>query len=215
MMKQRLKMRQERKNRDPRRDALALIRMPRPPNLLSLASRTSKIQLRTSLRCYATRASTSREPTIFAPATGRGKTAISILRVSGPDALNVWRDMTKPPRQQLEGVRRSVAATVRDPPARKAMLRRIVHPKTNEVLDEGIVLYFPGEWPSFRTRQTSLTFGRAADSALTAQPTLELHTHGSPALMELLLELLPTLPGSFRIAEPGESRTSSCAEVPR
>lgn len=44
----------------------------------------------------------------------------------------------------------------------------------------------------------------AAHSALTAQPTLELHLHGSPALMQLLLKLLPTLSPSFRIAEPGE-----------
>ena len=39
---------------------------------------------------------------------------------------------------------------------------------------------------------------------MTAQPTLELHLHGSPALMQLLLKLLPTLSPSFRIAEPGE-----------
>lgn len=44
----------------------------------------------------------------------------------------------------------------------------------------------------------------AGHSALTAQPTLELHLHGSPALMQLLLKLLPTLSPSFRIAEPGE-----------
>lgn len=45
--------------------------------------------------------------------------------------------------------------------------------------------------------------GMAEESSLTAQPTLELHTHGSPALMELLLGILPTLGKEFRIAEPG------------
>ncbi|BGP29443.1 mitochondrial splicing system protein [Rhodotorula toruloides] len=75
---------------------------------------------------------------------------------------------------------------VKDPPERRAVLRKIVHPETGEVLDEGVILYFP------------------AHSALTAQPTLELHLHGSPALMQLLLRLLPTLNNSFRIAEPGE-----------
>lgn len=43
-----------------------------------------------------------------------------------------------------------------------------------------------------------------AHSALTAQPTLELHLHGSPALMQLLLRLLPSLGSGFRVAEPGE-----------
>ncbi|ORY80699.1 tRNA modification GTPase TrmE [Leucosporidium creatinivorum] len=166
--------------------------MPRLPTTLLSSSRSScsiRIRCPAVIRPPRTFASTSAvEPTIFAPATGRGKTAISILRISGPDALNVWRKMTKPPRKPLQEEQAVVAASSppRDPPARRAMLRRIVHPTTDEVLDEGIVLYFP------------------ANSALTAQPTLELHIHGSPALMELLLQLLPTLPGSFRIAEPGE-----------
>ncbi|GAA5990684.1 hypothetical protein JCM10908_003188 [Rhodotorula pacifica] len=120
-----------------------------------------------------------RLPTIFAPATGKGKSAIAILRISGDDALEVWRRMTVSPKSR----RRSKEA---EPPERKAVLRKIVHPETNEVLDEGVVLYFPRH------------------SALTAQPTLELHLHGSPALMQLLLKLLPTLSPSFRIAEPGE-----------
>lgn len=84
-------------------------------------------------RCFA---SASREPTIFAPATGRGKCAISILRISGPDALEVWRRMTGPPRTQ----RGKAPASPRE---RRAVLRSIVHPETKEVLDEGIVLYFP------------------------------------------------------------------------
>lgn len=55
-----------------------------------------------------------------------------------------------------------------------------------------------------RTKGTHADF-LAANSALTAQPTLELHTHGSPALTALLLQLLPTLGDDFRIAEPGSS----------
>ncbi|GAA5911017.1 hypothetical protein JCM8208_003958 [Rhodotorula glutinis] len=121
-----------------------------------------------------------RLPTIFAPATGKGKSAISILRISGPDALEVWRQMTLPARGRTQSDR-----TRREPPERKAVLRRIVAPD-GEVLDEGVVLYFPSH------------------SALTAQPTLELHLHGSPALMQLLLRLLPSLGNGFRIAEPGE-----------
>ncbi|GAA5844858.1 hypothetical protein JCM9279_000019 [Rhodotorula babjevae] len=121
-----------------------------------------------------------RPPTIFAPATGKGKSAISILRISGPDALEVWRKMTVPARGRTQSDR-----TRSEPPERRAVLRRIVAPD-GEVLDEGVVLYFPSH------------------SALTAQPTLELHLHGSPALMQLLLQLLPALGNGFRIAEPGE-----------
>ncbi|GAA5842893.1 hypothetical protein JCM3766R1_005694 [Sporobolomyces carnicolor] len=117
-------------------------------------------------------------PTIFASASGKGRSAIQILRISGDDALEVWRKMTLPAR----GHRPSHA----DPTPRRAILRKVVHPRTREVLDEGVVLYFPRE------------------SSLTAQPTLELHLHGSPALMALMLRLLPTLSKSFRIAEPGE-----------
>ena len=101
---------------------------------------------------------------------------------------------------------------VEEPPERKAVLRKIVHPETDEVLDEGVVLYFPRECGSVRFEILSnalddswyATTSRTGHSALTAQPTLELHLHGSPALMQLLLKLLPTLSPSFRIAEPGE-----------
>ncbi|GAA5948951.1 hypothetical protein JCM21900_003149 [Sporobolomyces salmonicolor] len=131
-------------------------------------------------RFASTSAAPLRLPTIFAPATGKGKTAIQILRISGDDALEVWRRMTTAPK----GTKRSPPS--KDPEPRRAILRKIVHPETAEVLDEGVVLYFP------------------PTSALTAQPTLELHLHGSPALMHLMLKLLPTLSSSFRIAEPGE-----------
>ncbi|SCZ92643.1 BZ3500_MvSof-1268-A1-R1_Chr5-2g08061 [Microbotryum saponariae] len=121
-------------------------------------------------------------PTIFAPATARGKAAISILRISGPEALTVWHQCTEPPHLKAPGKRSSS----HNPPERKAVLRKILHPQSREVLDHGIVIYFP------------------AHSALTSQPTLELHTHGSPALLQLLIDVLPTLSRSFRIAEPGE-----------
>ncbi|KAK4046862.1 mitochondrial splicing system protein [Microbotryomycetes sp. JL201] len=122
--------------------------------------------------------------TIFAPATGRGKTAISIIRISGPDALQVYDRMTIAAHQTP--TQSCTARHVNQPRPRRALLRKIVHPVTRQVLDEAIVLYFP------------------ASSSLTAQPTLELHTHGSPALTRLLLQTFPTLPGDFRLAEPGE-----------
>jgi len=76
-----------------------------------------------------------RLPTIFASASGKGKSAIQILRISGDDALEVWRKMTRPARGQK--------GTGKDPQPRRAILRKIVHPQTHEILDEGLVLYFP------------------------------------------------------------------------
>ncbi|GAA5973263.1 hypothetical protein JCM11641_003040 [Rhodosporidiobolus odoratus] len=165
------------------RSTSTVIRVLKPSRHLSAATALLR-------PCFASTSSTATAtspslPTIFAPATGKGKSAISILRISGDDVLEVWRRMTMPARGKIQ------RQTMREaPPERRAVLRKIVHPDTREVLDEAVVLYFP------------------ASSALTAQPTLELHLHGSPALMQLLLRVLPTLSiegrGKFRIAEPGE-----------
>lgn len=151
----------------------------------------------------ASPSSSTTHDTIFAPATGRSKSAISILRISGPKALDVYRAVTRPPRSA-----KGKAKEIERPEARRAILRRIVHPRTEEPLDEGIVLFFPGTRgygaPSSRADRDF----SAAHQALTGQSTLELHLHGSPALMSLLLELLPTLADGIRIAEPGESACS-------
>lgn len=84
-----------------------------------------------------------REPTIFAPATGKGKSAIAILRISGPQAALVYHRMTLPPVSRNLRAGTEKLKEERGIQERKAMLRRIVHPATGEVLDEGIVIYFP------------------------------------------------------------------------
>ena len=65
--------------------------------------------------------------TIFAPATGAGRAAIAVIRISGPGSRHVC--------QRLTG--RSV------PPPRRAALRRLVDPGDREQLDQGLVLWFP------------------------------------------------------------------------
>lgn len=89
------------------------------------------------IRFASTSSSALRLPTIFASASGKGKSAIQILRISGDDALQVWHKMTEPARGKKQ--------TKKDPLARRALLRKIVHPQTREILDEGVVLYFPRE----------------------------------------------------------------------
>lgn len=71
------------------------------------------------------------------------------------------------------------------PVPRQASLRRLVHPTTHEPIDEALLLHFP------------------APHSFTGETVLELHTHGSLAVIRCLTELLSALPG-FRLAEPGE-----------
>lgn len=115
-----------------------------------------------------------RYDTIFAPATSRGKSAIAILRISGPQVLKVWYQMTAPPvtavasssagntmeraptmqigtsKDALQSKRESnqLKSLDRPPIARRAHLRRIIDPINGATLDEGIVLYFPGKLSS-------------------------------------------------------------------
>jgi tRNA modification GTPase len=66
--------------------------------------------------------------TIYAPATAPGRAPVGILRVSGPQAATVARELTgrKPP------------------PPRTAALRRLWDPSTGELIDRALVLWFPG-----------------------------------------------------------------------
>ena len=66
--------------------------------------------------------------TIFALSSGPGISAVSIIRVSGSETKNVIRALTK---KDL-------------PIPRVATLRKINKINTSELIDEGIILWFPG-----------------------------------------------------------------------
>ena len=66
--------------------------------------------------------------TVFALSTARGKSAIAVFRVSGPDAGAVLERLT------------GLAAPV----PRRAMRVEIREPATGEALDDGLALWFPG-----------------------------------------------------------------------
>ncbi|KAI5694066.1 hypothetical protein M8J75_010195 [Diaphorina citri] len=68
--------------------------------------------------------------TIFALSSGHGKCGVSVIRVSGPDTLNVLKSMACFPDQKV-------------PKPRYASLRNIVDPVSKVVLDEGLCLWFP------------------------------------------------------------------------
>lgn len=65
--------------------------------------------------------------TIFAPASGAGRSAIAVIRVSGPATA--------------AGLRTLVGST---PEARRAVVRALRDPHTSEVLDRPLVLWLPG-----------------------------------------------------------------------
>lgn len=69
------------------------------------------------------------EDTIFALSSGRGRCGVAVVRVSGPGADGALRALT--------GMNRALNP-------RTALLRNITHPKSKELLDRGLVLWFPG-----------------------------------------------------------------------
>ena len=107
--------------------------------------------------------------TIFAPATVIGRSALAIVRLSGPESGDVCRRLTGRP-----------------PPApRRATRARLRDPVTAELLDDGLVLWFP------------------APRSFTGEDVLELQLHGGRAVVAGIMAALADLPG-LRPAEPGE-----------
>src|SRR5947199_3383598 len=111
--------------------------------------------------------STSDRPTIFALSSGRPPAAIAVVRVSGPQA------------------RSALEALAKLPEPRRAALRRLRKPGTQEVLDDALVLWLPGP------------------NTETGEDMAELHLHGGRAVIAAVLDALGKLPG-LRAAEAGE-----------
>ena len=107
-------------------------------------------------------------PTIYACATAPGRAALAVVRVSGPDC---------------QAVLAGFGATC--PPPRLAGLRRLVHPHSQDLLDEALILYFSGP------------------HSYTGEDVVELHLHGGAAVVASVLEALSVLP-NCRPAEAGE-----------
>ena len=104
--------------------------------------------------------------TIAAQATAPGRGGVGIIRVSGPDALNVAREVLKI-----------------EPRPRFAHYGPF-HDENDEVLDQGIALFFPNP------------------HSFTGEDVLELQGHGGPVILDLLLRRILSL--GVRQANPGE-----------
>lgn len=75
--------------------------------------------------------------TIFALSSGHGRCGVAVIRVSGPASATALRCMA--------GLTRSL------PPPRTALLRSITDSQAKEVLDRGLVLWFPGMYTHIHT----------------------------------------------------------------
>jgi tRNA modification GTPase len=111
---------------------------------------------------------TNPEPTIFALSSAPGRAGVAVIRVSGHGA-GAAIDLMAGPR----------------PSPRVAGGRAIRHPKTSEVIDRGVVLWFP------------------APKSFTGEDVVELQIHGGRAVTAAVLDGLSIMP-NFRFAEPGE-----------
>jgi tRNA modification GTPase len=107
--------------------------------------------------------------TIFALSTGPGVSGVAIIRVSGSDAKYVIEQLTQKPL----------------PKPRIATLRKINKINSSELIDEGIILWFP------------------APESYTGEDMAEIQVHGSKAVIDAIHTSLLEIK-NCRLAEPGE-----------
>ena len=107
--------------------------------------------------------------TIYALSTGPGISGVAVIRVSGEGTSSVIKSLTS---KDL-------------PLPRIATLRKINNINTSELIDEGIILWFPGP------------------ESYTGEDMAEFHVHGSRAVIEAVQNSIAQIQ-NCRIAEPGE-----------
>ena len=107
--------------------------------------------------------------TIYALSSGPGISGVAVIRVSGKETISVIK-----------------ALTGKDlPRPRLATLRKINNSNTSELIDEGIILWFPGP------------------QSYTGEDMAEFHVHGSKAVVEAIQSSISKIK-DCRLAEPGE-----------
>ena len=105
----------------------------------STGSRQNSVDSRSNLERSQLALSDAQRRTIYALSTPPGKAGVAVIRVSGPDALEVWRGMVRT-RAGGKGKARE-----REPEPWRMHRCSVVHPGSGEVLDDGLAVYFKGE----------------------------------------------------------------------
>ena len=107
--------------------------------------------------------------TIFALSSGPGISGVAIIRISGSKSSDVIKSLTG---KEI-------------PEPRVATLRKINNINTSELIDEGIIIWFPGP------------------ESYTGEDMAEIHIHGSKAVVLALQKEISKIE-NCRLADPGE-----------
>jgi len=107
--------------------------------------------------------------TIYALSSGPGISGLAVIRISGSQTKRIIENLTNSPL----------------PKPRYATLKKFSKINTNELIDEGILLWFPGP------------------QSYTGEDMAEFHVHGSRAVIEAIHASISKI-GDCRLAEPGE-----------
>ncbi len=107
--------------------------------------------------------------TIYALSSGPGISGIAVIRISGSKVREIVKLITN---SQL-------------PKSRRATLKKFNKINNSELIDEGILIWFPGP------------------ESYTGEDMAEIHVHGSVAVVRAILDELSKIE-NCRIAEPGE-----------
>ena len=107
--------------------------------------------------------------TIFALSSGHGKCGVALIRVSGPKSSNALNLLTK----------------MESHVPRKVYLRKLRHPSSGIVLDQGLAVWFPGP------------------ASFTGEDVVEFQVHGGSAVVKAILDALGTIE-DLRPAKAGE-----------
>ena len=107
--------------------------------------------------------------TIYALSTGPGVSGVAIIRISGSQASNIIISLT----------------SKKIPSPRVATLRKINNINTSELIDEGIIIWFPGP------------------HSYTGEDMAEIHIHGGKSVILAVQKEISKIK-NCRLAEPGE-----------
>ena len=107
--------------------------------------------------------------TIYALSSGPGVSGIAVIRISGVDTSKIIELITGK----------------RPPEPRVATLRKINKINTSDLIDEGIILWFPGP------------------ESYTGEDMAEIQVHGSKAVIDAIHDNIASI-ANCRLAEPGE-----------
>ena len=107
--------------------------------------------------------------TIYALSSGPGLSGVAVIRISGEETPSILKLLTK---KDL-------------PSPRVATLSKIINSNNSELIDEALVLWFPGP------------------NSYTGEDMAEFHVHGSMAVIKAIHKALENTK-KCRIAEPGE-----------